>query len=390
MKRNEKNSLANLSKIPGLKSIIMSSFALGVAFGGYIPLQSLWMESLDRPFNQIGLTNGIVGLGIVISAYFVPQLVRRVGITRAILIGLFLATISASVFRLTENLHLWLIIKFIKGLGLGLHWVLSEAWLIKISPPKIRPKAIAIYAVSMSLGFAGGPAIIWLFGHTSMLPFFCVSLVLIVTAVPFFFIRKFEPAIELDSKSSPVKLILKFPTVVAACVVAGGIDLAMLSLLPAIIMRLPTADIDIASTIVTAMAIGTIAFQYPIAKLVDYFKPEKISAFVVTFGVAFAALLPFFLHSFYLANVMAFLGAGLIYGLYTLGLTMLSNRVSSRDLVTANAGFVIIFEMSNLFGPTVAGILVDVSFKFGFSSFVFLLGLVYVGIYWIRHGRTMI
>ena len=390
MKRNEKNSLANLSKIPGLKSIIMSSFALGVAFGGYIPLQSLWMESLDRPFNQIGLTNGIVGLGIVISAYFVPQLVRRVGITRAILIGLFLAAISASVFRLTENLHLWLIIKFIKGLGLGLHWVLSEAWLIKISPPKIRPKAIAIYAVSMSLGFAGGPAIIWLFGHTSMLPFFCVSLVLIVTAVPFFFIKKFEPATELDSKSSPVKLILKFPTVVAACVVAGGIDLAMLSLLPAIIMRLPTADADIASTIVTAMAIGTIAFQYPIAKLVDYFKPEKISAFVVTFGVAFAALLPFFLHSFYLANGMAFLGAGLIYGLYTLGLTMLSNRVSSRDLVTANAGFVIIFEMSNLFGPTVAGILVDVSFKFGFSSFVFLLGLVYVGIYWIRHGRTMI
>jgi len=390
LKRNEKNSLANLSKIPGLKSIIMSSFALGVAFGGYIPLQSLWMESLDRPFNQIGLTNGIVGLGIVISAYFVPQLVRRVGITRAILIGLFLATISASVFRLTENLHLWLIIKFIKGLGLGLHWVLSEAWLIKISPPKIRPKAIAIYAVSMSLGFAGGPAIIWLFGHTSMLPFFCVSLVLIVTAVPFFFIKKFEPATELDSKSSPVKLILKFPTVVAACVVAGGIDLAMLSLLPAIIMRLPTADVDIASTIVTAMAIGTIAFQYPIAKLVDYFKPEKISAFVVTFGVAFAALLPFFLHSFYLANGMAFLGAGLIYGLYTLGLTMLSNRVSSRDLVTANAGFVIIFEMSNLFGPTVAGILVDISFKFGFSSFVFLLGLVYVGIYWIRHGRTMI
>ena len=390
MKRNEKNSLANLSKIPGLKSIIMSSFALGVAFGGYIPLQSLWMESLDRPFNQIGLTNGIVGLGIVISAYFVPQLVRRVGITRAILIGLFLATISASVFRLTENLHLWLFIKFIKGLGLGLHWVLSEAWLIKISPPKIRPKAIAIYAVSMSIGFAGGPAIIWLFGHTSMLPFFCVSSVLIVTAVPFFFIKKFEPAIELDAKSSPVKLILKFPTVVAACVVAGGIDLAMLSLLPAIIMRLPTADVDIASTIVTAMAIGTIAFQYPIAKLVDYFKPEKISAFVVTFGVAFAALLPFFLHSFYLANGMAFLGAGLIYGLYTLGLTMLSNRVSSRDLVTANAGFVIIFEMSNLFGPTVAGILVDISFKFGFSSFVFLLGLVYVGIYWIRHGRTMI
>ena len=69
---------------------------------------------------------------------------------------------------------------------------------------------------------------------------------------------------------------------------------------------------------------------------------------------------------------------------------MLSNRVNSRDLVTANAGFVIIFEMSNLFGPTAAGILVDISFKFGFSSFVFSLGLIYAGIYWLRHGRTTI
>ena len=386
MKRNETNSFSDLLRIPGLKSIIASSFALGIAFGGYIPLQSLWLESLGRPFNQIGLTNGIVGLGIIISAYFVPRFVKILGITNMILIGLFLAIISASGFRLTENLYLWLMIKFTKGLGLGLHWVLSEAWLIKISPPKIRPKAIAVYAVAMSLGFAGGPAIIWAFGHTTFLPFFCVSVVLAITAIPFLFIKKYEPSIMLGSKSSPIKLILRFPTVVAACVVAGGIDLAMLSLLPAIVMRSPNADTIIASTIITAMALGTIALQYPIAKLVDLFKPEKISAFVVIIGVAFAALLPFFLNSFYIANGMAFFGAGLIYGLYTLGLTMLSNRVKSRDLVAANAGFVIIFEFSNLFGPTVAGILVDFSFQFGFSIFVFLLGLAYAGIYWVRHG----
>jgi len=154
--------------------------------------------------------------------------------------------------------------------------VLSEAWLIKISPPKIRPKAIAVYAVAMSLGFAGGPAIIWAFGHTTFLPFFCVSVVLAITAIPFLFIKKYEPSIMLGSKSSPIKLILRFPTVVAACVVAGGIDLAMLSLLPAIVMRSPNADTIIASTIITAMALGTIALQYPIAKLVDLFKPEKI------------------------------------------------------------------------------------------------------------------
>ena len=253
-----------------------------MAFGGYIPLQSLWLESLGRPFNQIGLTNGIVGLGIIISAYFVPRFVKLLGITNLILIGLFLAIISASVFRLTENLYLWLIIKLPRAWDLA-HWMLSEAWLIKISSPKFDQSHCCLCCRCPWL--CGGRHI-WIFGHTTFLPFFCISVVLAITAVPFLFIKKYEPSIMLGSKSSPIKLILKFPTVVAACVVAGGIDLAMLSLLPAIVMRLPTADTIIASTIITAMALGTIALQYPIAKLVDFFKPEKISAYVVIIGVA--------------------------------------------------------------------------------------------------------
>ena len=142
-------------------------------------------------------------------------------------------------FSSYQNLYLWLIIKFTKGLGLGLHWVLSEAWLIKISSPKIRPKAIAVYAVSMSLGFAGAGNNLGFWTHnifTFLLYICCAS----HYRYPFLFIKKYEPSIMLGSKSSPIKLILRFPTVVAACVVAGGIDLAMLSLLPAIVMRSPT------------------------------------------------------------------------------------------------------------------------------------------------------
>jgi len=77
----------------------------------------------------------------------------------------------------------------------------------------------------------------------------------------------------------------------------------------------------------------------------------------------------------------------LIYGLYTLGLTMLSQRVSASDLVAANAGFVIVFEMSNLIGPTVAGWMVDVNLTYGFSVFAALLGALYLAIFWLRHGR---
>ena len=37
-----------------------------------------------------------------------------------------------------------------------------------------------------------------------------------------------------------------------------------------------------------------------------------------------------------------------------------------------------------------AGILVDFNFQFGFSIFVFLLGLTYAGIYWVDTGAKLL
>jgi len=371
----------------GLPSIIFSSFALGAAFGGYIPLQSLWLEALGRSFNEIGITNGVIGLGIVISAYFVPRLAHNIGVTKLIIMGLMMASAMALLFRLTEQMYLWIIIRFLSGLGLGVHWVLSEAWLIKIARHQFRGRAIALYATAMSLGFAVGPAIIWVFGYRSIEPFACIAMVLLIGAAPFFWIKKYEPDLTLNVTKSPVRLIAKFPTIMAACIVAGGIDLAMLSLLPALVVRTPGADTGLVMTLVPAMALGTIFFQYPIARLADRHNPTALSAFITAIGVMFATALPFCVGSIIVANLVAFIGAGLIYGLYTLGLTMLSQRVSASDLVAANAGFVIVFEMSNLIGPTVAGWMVDVNLTYGFSVFVALLGALYLAIFWLRHGR---
>lgn len=372
----------------GLPSIIFSSFALGAAFGGYIPLLSLWLEVLGRSFNDIGITNGVIGLGIIISAYFVPRLAHKIGVTKLIILGLMMASVMALLFRLTEQMYLWIIIRFLSGLGLGVHWVLSEAWLIKIAKPQFRARAIALYATAMSLGFAVGPAIIWVFGYRSIEPFAVIAMVLIIGALPFFWIRKYEPDLTLNVSKSPIRLIAKFPTIMAACIVAGGIDLAMLSLLPAMVVRTPGADTGLIMTLVPAMALGTIFFQYPIAKLADRHNPAALSAFIAAIGIMFASTLPFFMGSLIVANLMAFVGAGLIYGLYTLGLTMLSQRVSAGDLVAANAGFVIVFEISNLVGPTAAGWMVDVNLTYGFSVFVVLLGVLYLAIFWLRHGRT--
>ena len=100
MFRDHINTADKLTTAPGLFMITLSSIALGAAFGGYLPLISLWLETLGVSFQKIGLVSGMAALGIVSSAYFAPHLVARYGNIPVINIGLCLAAVMMVALRL--------------------------------------------------------------------------------------------------------------------------------------------------------------------------------------------------------------------------------------------------------------------------------------------------
>lgn len=388
MFRNQTNTNGKLTIAPGLFMITLSSIALGAAFGGYLPLISLWLETLGISFQKIGFVSGMAALGIVSSAYFAPQLVARYGNIPVINIGLCLAAVMMVALRFTESMTLWLSIRFIGGLGLGLHWVLTEAWLARIASNQGRTRVMAIYATAIGLGFAAGPGIIWLFGFETITPFLVIAILPLIGALPIYALRKHEPEITFAGGGSPLLLIRKAPTVAMACIVAGGVDLALITLMPVIVARTPEASSMLTLSIVPAMAIGNVVLQYPIALLADRYGLRKVGMIISIIGLALCSLIPFFLHSALLAMILAFLGAGLVYGLYSIGLAMLSKRFSGGEIIAANAGFVIIFELSNLVGPAFAGILLDIDMQLGLPIFLVSVGIFYLLVSWLRRNAN--
>ena len=388
MFRNQTNTNGKLTIAPGLFMITLSSIALGAAFGGYLPLISLWLETLGISFQKIGLVSGMAALGIVSSAYFAPQLVARYGNIPVINIGLCLAAVMMVALRFTESMTLWLSIRFIGGLGLGLHWVLTEAWLARIASNQGRTRVMAIYATAIGLGFAAGPGIIWLFGFETITPFLVIAILPLIGALPIYALRKHEPEITFAGGGSPLLLIRRAPTVAMACIVAGGVDLALITLMPVIVARTPESSSMLTLSIVPAMAIGNVVLQYPIALLADRYGLRKVGMIIATIGLALCSLIPFFLHSALLAMILAFLGAGLVYGLYSIGLGMLSKRFSGGEIIAANAGFVIIFELSNLVGPAFAGILLDIDMQLGLPIFLVSVGIFYLLVSWLRRNAN--
>jgi MFS family permease len=383
-----RQQLSEATTAPGMVMISLSAVALGAAFGGYLPLISLWMETFNISFQRIGIVCGISALGIVCSAYFAPRFAIKYGYVLTINIGLIIAAITSVAFRFTDNYTLWLILRFICGLGLGLHWVLTEAWLASIVTENYRTRVMAIYATAMSIGFAVGPIVIWIFGALSIIPFLIIGGLLILSIVPIAKLKGYEPKSSKSHTASPLILIRKAPTVASACVVVGSVDLAMISLLPAMITRTPEAAPILALIIVPAMAIGATILQYPVAILADKYGLRKIGVITASTGLLFASLIPFFLSSIFVTLLLAFLGAGLVYALYTIGLAMLSKRFSGSQIVAANAGFVILFELSNLIGPWIAGFLLDINMKLGLPIFTISVGILFVSISWIRRNTN--
>ena len=378
-----RGQLDKATTAPGMVMISLSAVALGAAFGGYLPLISLWMETFDISFQRIGIVCGASAVGVVSSAYFAPKLAARYGYILTINVGLVVAAIMTVAFRFTDNYSLWLALRFVSGLGLGLHWVLTEAWLANIVTEKYRTRVMAIYATAISIGFAIGPMVIWLFGALSIIPFIIMGALLILAALPILRLKGHEPKDSQTRSASPLILIKKAPTVASACIVVGSVDLAI-SLLPAMITRTPEAAPILALIIVPAMAIGATILQYPIAIIADKHGLRKVGVMTVCAGLIFASLIPFFLGSVLLTLLFGFLAAGLVYGLYSIGLAMLSRRFSGAEIVAANAGFVILFELSNLMGPWVAGFLLDINMRYGLPIFTFAIGIFYVSISRIR------
>jgi MFS family permease len=379
-----KSSNFTFSDSANLAPIFLSTFGLGMAFGGYIPLIALWLNTKDISFSNIGLITGASSVGVIISAYFGPRIVTKIGYLRGAIYGILLASVAGVAFRFYNSEVVWIALRVIAGLGFGLHWVISEAWLGQLVSNKNRTKAMSLYVVSMALGFSAGPAVIWLTGISTATPFIVIGVLQTISVFPLTLLRNVQPDHGKEVIQSPLFLLKAGPTIAAGCILVGLIDLSLVSLIPVLVSRMPLALGSLAYLLPIAAGLGNVILQYPLALIAGKWGYRTTAYYVTIFGIVCCSLIPFFLISMSISLTLAFLGCGLIYFMYTISLAMLSERFKGNKLISANASFIILFEVSNLVGPIIAGLFLDKSLNYGLSVFLILVGVLYLIVARIR------
>jgi len=214
-------SLAPEARRAAFIAIVASAIFVGLTIGYVAPLMALMLEAAGHSQSVVGLNAAVAAVATIVLGPFISKLFDRFGFYRSIFWGVAAGALALTVMALWHDIVVWFVLRFVLGVATTIHWIGSESWLISTTPPQHRGKAIAVYMLAISSGFAFGPPLILVFGSAGEVPLLAAA-ALCFLAMPVIAIgRAATPKLP---KAPPAAFRQTFriaPLVMAAALLAG-------------------------------------------------------------------------------------------------------------------------------------------------------------------------
>jgi MFS family permease len=333
-----------------IAAISVFGFALGLMF----PLLSLLMERSGVSSNMIGLNTAMQPLGILLSGFVAPNLVKKFG-ARATGIGAALITAAVVLaYPLVPSFWIWFVLRLFHGLAVSTLFSVSEAWIVRYSEGPYRTRLLAVYSSILALSFGGGPTLIAWVGIDGFLPFAIGAIVLAAASIPILFVREDAPAHAEESSAMTIAgFAPRAPILLVAVGVFAIIDAANLGFLPIYGVKKGYLE-ETASIMLTVFVIGNVFLQLPIGWLADHMNKRTVMMGCAIATCAASAFIPLTFGSWIMWPLILISGAASA-GIYTVALAELGERFTGQELVAGTASFATLWGLGALLGSVMAG-----------------------------------
>jgi len=321
------------------------------------PLLALSLKAQGMSTSAIALNAAMTPLGVILSAPVIPHLAMRLGAARcAIASSVAIAALSLFMFMF-QNAALWLPARFMLGVAANGLLVIGEAWITQSAGAERRGRIVGLYASAMSLAFTVGPLVLAATGPGHPLPFIAIALVSLFAAASLWAERASAPVIRESKQAWSLQALVPFPIISFAVASFALFDQITLSLLPVyglIEGRAPAAM----ALAISALNVGSIAFQFLIGWVADLYSRRAV-LMLCAFTTAIGALsLPYVIVGD-LFWPFLFVWGACAYGVKTLALIELGDRLSGEELVAGTAGLSVMRGLSGFGGTVLAGASMD-------------------------------
>ncbi len=382
--------LSERQRIASLLAIFASVFTWGISFAGLIPLMSLSMESRGVDTLMIGIVGAATPVGVIVAAPTVSAIIRQFGTAMSILLASIGVLITVALLPVFDSLASWLMLRFVAGMCGAVPWVGTEIWLNSIANERSRGRVTALYGAVMAASFAAGPIVLTIVGVQGNIGYFLSAGMMAVSLIPLLFIWNLAPVLHLPHGIRYAQFITAIPSLLAAAMLCGMVDMAFFSFLPIWGLR-SGFDEHTAILLLSIFVLGNVVLQFPIGWLADHTNRRMILLACGAVGIVGPIGVSIFSQFPITTGIIFFFWGGCAWALYTIALAMLGERYKGGMLTAASAAFVIAYEISNVVGPPIAGIAIEIWEPHGLMalmSIVSLLFCILVGVRGLRRKDT--
>jgi MFS family permease len=349
---------------------------VGIGLSLTLPLLSVELERMGTTAAASGLATAIAGGAAILISPVVPRLAIVSGVGRLLMLAIALNIAVLACFKLTMNYWAWLPLRFLFSASLAVLFILSEFWISAAAPAERRGIIMGIYATVLSLGFAAGPTLLALVGTTGWQPYLAGGGLFLLAALPLLLARAHWPTIPAHVDRPVMAYIKTAPLAAAAGFASGAVETGAMGILPVLGLRL-NMDASAAALLVSAVALGNVLTQIPIGWLSDRLDRRRLLIIVAIAALALSMTIAALSYPGARSLPLVLMAWGGFAGaFYTVGLAHLASRFAATDLVSANAAFILMFNVGVLAGPPLAGAAVDVSTRFGFGGAMALFAVL--------------
>lgn len=358
---------------------IVTIGTVGVAVGMGTQLVSILMANKGISPDIIGYSGTVGGIATVISAACTSRIAVTLGVVRSILIMMIVGASSFLGFYYFQSLTMWFILRFILHFAMTIMFILSEFWVNNSAPRQHRGFVLAIYAITLGLGFTAGPTIISNIGSEGFLPFGIGCGLIALSAIPILCAWNLSPQFPKGEHVPFLRYVFSVPSSTMAVLVYGAIQMGALTLIASFSKDIGYADAKQTAGFMTMLALGNVLLLMPIGMISDRIRDKRYPLMgCALIGFIGAAIVPWVYQSKWLLSADLFVLGGVSAGLYTIGLAQLGAKLKGSELAAANSAFIFCYGIGMLVGPTFIGTMTRHFPPFGFAYAIAIFFALYV------------
>jgi len=132
-----------------------------VVIGGAKPFYEQFFQIANDPFMQ-GWAMSVALLGCLIGAMLSGVLADRFGRKKLLIVSALIFLVSAYYTGAASGFTIFLIARFLGGIGIGIASNLSPMYIAEVSPTAIRGKLVSLNQLTIVLGILGAQIVNWL------------------------------------------------------------------------------------------------------------------------------------------------------------------------------------------------------------------------------------